>query len=259
MEALLPPGLVIDVSCFVVNEDSSFQSLDKDAIDLIVCTCDGEVIEFSNRKIVNSCQTALRKASKINIFYAYKPFMKYYIIQENSKLSIIEKKNALNELKVIGNVSKYEITDFLGFGFPQLKVWFQDEMETLLTDFCNCWSANDRVDKMPRLQSNLTRMLDTKLQLMKMRLDEARKLHDQKRRCRTRALHNLSSARNNSSPNKSCDVGNLNKMTENNSGILKLENIWQRTLEECWLICIPVLNSSQLNCANVDTRDQISR
>ncbi|RZF41490.1 hypothetical protein LSTR_LSTR000204 [Laodelphax striatellus] len=248
MESLLPLELVIDISCFIANEDSSLRTLDKDAIDITVCTRSGEVIEFSNKKIINSCRTKLLNASSINIFYAYKPFKKYYIIQEDAKLSIIDKKPILNELKVMENISKYEIADFLGFGFPQLKVWFHDELETLLTDFSNCWSASDRLDQMPRLQSNLTRMLDTKLQMMNMRLDEARKLHDEKRRCRTKALHNVSSKTNTSSSNKSYDIGNLDKMTEYNkesNGILKLEILWQKTLDECWLICVLVLNSSQ--------------
>ncbi|XP_075223623.1 uncharacterized protein LOC142325585 [Lycorma delicatula] len=216
MENLVSADILPFVKCCFINDELLRE---KEKIDITICCSDGNILEIYNKKVISCCNTLLLNPSKINPFYSYDPLIKYYIIQEDSEIIVIKRIESLNVFKKFSNIQKYDISDFLEIGKPQVKILLNDEMEPIITDF----SENLKVHNETK-ETQLLLNLSSKLNIMKLSLEEISDNIKKKREFCGKALSQCKTAVSTS--------------------LIQCEDSWQKIINGYWIYCLPVKNIS---------------
>uniref|UniRef100_A0A1B6ICM1 Uncharacterized protein n=1 Tax=Homalodisca liturata TaxID=320908 RepID=A0A1B6ICM1_9HEMI len=251
MEPDIPQAFIQVAKCFAVDILGGGKILTG------LCTSSGQLLEFVDRKVVDSLDLD-READDLMIFTSYNPIQKYYLVRSNQQLLVIKRQKPLSIIKTYENVTRVQIEDRLMLGRPQTVIWMQGDREPIVTDFVGQLHA-----EVPQPVPQLTSGLSGKLHEMTLRLAKARKLLQEKRSARVRALYQLTP-----------HLGNTNTQPQGDEKVLawgppfplqdqvkqpplRLSQAWRRVHNGKWVIGVPVFNTSDTSVEDVRLRLQV--
>lgn len=128
---LVPASILNDISCYVFYDN---HPRDQKNIDIAVCTKMGEIREYFQRDL-HSCVYLENKtvASSIKILRNNKCEL-FYLVAAGDQLTILHRRDKLEILDRLNNVSKYEICDKDCSGKALLRVHYEQSEALLVPD-----------------------------------------------------------------------------------------------------------------------------